>query len=127
MADIVVKINQSAVAKLQADMAKALVMTGTEILSRERNDAIIPMDTGNLQNESTYVDDSQAAECKVAIVTDAPQARRLYYHPEYNFRHDKNANAQGEWWEPWISGRRKSDPPKIFAAFLKRLAGGLIK
>ena len=108
-------------------MSKSLAQTGDEILSRARNAGVIPMDTGNMQNESTHVDDSNAPDGHVEIGTDAPQARRLYFNPQYNFRHDKNANAQGEWWEPWISGGHKEEPAQIFAGLLIKNAGGLIK
>ena len=126
MADVTVTINAAAMATLKNAMAKSLAQTGDEILSRERNAALMPMNTGNLQNESTYVDDSGASSGHVEIVTDAPQARRLYFHPEYNFRHDHNANAQGEWWEPWIGGSRKKEPAQIFGAFLQRNGNGVI-
>lgn len=116
MADVKVTINTAALHKLDDAMDRALAQTGDEILSRTRNDAVIPMDTGTMQNEDTYVDDHDAANGHVQIVTDVPQARRLYFHPEYNFRHDHNSNARGEWWEPWISGARRNDAAKIFAA-----------
>lgn len=125
--DIKVTLNPEAIRRLQDAAAKSLTETGDEILSRARNAGVMPMDTGNLQNDSTHVDDSGAAEGHVEIGTDAPYARRLYFNPQYNFRHDKNANARGEWWEPWISGERRDEPPKIFGELLKKNAGGLIK
>lgn len=120
MADIKVTINTAALRKLDDAMARALAQTGDEILSRERNDAVIPMDTGVMQDDDTHVDDSDAASGHVRIITDAIQARRLYFHPEYSFRHDHNANARGEWWEPWVSGARRRDAAKIFAAMVAR-------
>lgn len=127
MADARITFNEAAIQKLKDAAARSLAQTGDEILSRARNAAVIPMDTGNMQNESTHVDDSGASEGRVEIDTDAPQARRLYFHPEYNFRHDRNANARGEWWEPWVSGEHQEDPAHIFAGLLKKNAGGLIK
>ena len=120
MADVKVTINTAALKKLDDAMAWALAQTGDEILSRERNDAVIPMDTGAMQNEDTHVDDSQASSGHVRIVTDAAQARRLYFHPEYNFRREHNSSARGEWWEPWVSGARRNDAVKIFAAMVAR-------
>lgn len=50
------------------------------------------------------------------IVWDVPQARRLYYNPQYNFSKDKNPNAQGLWFEAakashskkWLSEAKNS-------------------
>ena len=120
MADVKVTINSAALAILDSIMAKSLAQTADEMLSRERNAALMPMNTGAMQNESTYVDDSEAATGHVEIVTDASQSRRLYFNPQYNFRHDHNANAQGEWWEPWIGGSRRKEAVKIFAAFVEQ-------
>lgn len=79
---------------------------------------------GTLQNESTFVDKSQSANGKVLIVSSTPYARRLYYHPEYNFDTGENPNAGGKWFEPWISGQNKDFCPKTFKTFYKRLQGG---
>lgn len=64
----------------------------------------MPFDSGDMQNNQT---DVRAAENSVQLVTDAQQARRLYYHPEYHFQKGKNANAGGEWLETYISGDKK--------------------
>lgn len=37
-------------------------------------------------------------------IGDTPYARRLYFHPEYNFQKVNNPNAQGLWAEPWLPG-----------------------
>lgn len=125
--DVKVTLDPEAIQRLKDAMSKSLFETGDELLSRARNAGVMPMDTGNMQNDSTHVDDRGAAEGHVEIETDAPQARRLYFNPQYNFRHDKNANAQGEWWEPWISGEHREEPAQIFGDLLKKNAGGLIK
>ena len=127
MADVQITLDEAAIQKLKDAAARALSQTGEELLSRARNAAVMPMDTGNLQNDSTHVDDSNVAEGHVDIVTDTSYGRRLYFHPEYDFRHDPNANAGGEWWEPWIGGEHKEDPAHVFAGLLKKNAGGLIK
>lgn len=33
------------------------------------------------------------------LTWNTPGARRLYYHPEYNFSKEKNADAGGYWFE----------------------------
>lgn len=128
MAKITVNLDAAAIGRLKEAQKTALVKTASEVLSRARNAAVMPFgDTGNLQNEDTSVDDSHASSGHVEIVTNAPQARRLYFNPQYNFRHDRNANAGGEWWEPWISGSRRNEPREIYEQFLKQDAKGLIR
>ncbi len=127
MSSVKVQLNASAIGALKKAMSDALVMTGTEVLSEERNMAVMPMDTGHTEQDATHVDDSQASAGHVEIVTNAPQARRLYFNPQYNFRQDHNANAGGEWWEPWISGSKRGRPKELYGKFLKLRAGGLIK
>lgn len=84
-----------------------------------------PRDTGNLQNESTFVDYSQAGQGKVSLVSTTPYARRLYFHPEYHFHTDANPNAKGKWYEDWIppSGKASDFAPEAFKKFYKRLTG----
>lgn len=41
-------------------------------------------------------------------IGDTAYARRLYFHPEYNFQ-TKNPNAQGEWAEHWLPGGDRED------------------
>jgi hypothetical protein len=84
---------------------------------------VMPYDSSHLQNTATAVDYSQAKNGTVSIVSQTPYARRLYYHPEYNFRRDRNPNAQGKWYEDWINGDKKDFCYKTFAALYKRLGG----
>ena len=117
----------NAISILETAIEQSLLMTAQEVLNRERNSGKMPFNTGNLQNESTHVDDSQLSSKEVQIVSDAPYSRRLYFNPQYNFRQDKNPNAGGEWWEDWITGDKKKQPQEIFAEFLKNQSGGYIK
>lgn len=82
---------------------------------------VIPFDEGTLQNVQTYIFTADVKKGKIQIRHDTPYALRLYYHPEYKFSKLHNAQAKGEWWEEWISGRLKNRPARIFKAFLKRL------
>ena len=58
--------------------------------------------------KSGYVDKDQIGQGKAAIVFHTPYARRLYYHPEYNFRTDKNPNTQGKWMQTYIDGEKRA-------------------
>ena len=84
----------------------------------------MPFDTGNMQNAQTYVDTTDLPNGNVSIVTGSPQARRLYYHPEYDFQTVNNANAGGRWFDSWVDGPYKDFCPKTFAAFMAKLGGG---
>lgn len=67
----------------------------------------MPFDTGALQNLSTTVNRQWLADGVVLISSSTPYARRLYYHPEYNFRRDKNPLAGGRWFDPYLPGYAK--------------------
>lgn len=118
-----VKLNKSAIRKLTDAQKLSLVQTADAILTDVRDEQLMPFNTGNLQNDSTFVDDSQKDRGKASIVSSTPYARRLYFHPEYNFRKSNNANAGGKWFEPYISGDKKKFAEKAFAELLKRNGG----
>lgn len=79
---------------------------------------------GTLQNESTFLDKSQSGQGKVTIVSDTPYARRLYFHPEYNFDTGENPDAKGKWYEDWLEGGKHADFCKdAYKRIYRRLAG----
>lgn len=96
-----------------------------DFLRRDVMDAqVMPYDTGHMQRDSTFVDHSQAKSGTVSLVTQTPYARRLYFHPEYNFWKGRNKNAQGKWLEPWKEGGEKEDVcKKKFAELFKQYGG----
>lgn len=69
----------------------------------------MPFKTGNLQNESTFVDYHNAKDGKVILVSNTPYARRLYYHPEYQYNKDENPKAGGEWYKDYLEKGEKAD------------------
>ena len=75
--------------------------------------------SGLLQNRSTFVDGSEIGKYQAAVVSDTVYARRLYFHPEYNFYQGENPNAGGAWFEPYISGKKKDYAQKVFARYMK--------
>ena len=116
-----VEIDMGALEKLTSSATKALALTGAALLNEVKNAEVFPFETGNLQNESTFVDDSKAASGQVDLVTDTPYGRRLYYHPEYNFNREFHANARGEWYEPWLpGGQRENFAAETFAKIYKK-------
>lgn len=95
---------------------KALEAAHTDLVRSQT----MPFRTGNLQNESTFVDAAQATAGVLALVTDTPYARRLYFHPEYQFYTGENPGAGGQWLAPYLPGGEKQDYiPRAFARFLK--------
>lgn len=82
---------------------------------------------GTLQNESTFIDTSGSNDGKVSIVSSTPYARRLYFHPEYNFDKGENPNAKGRWYEDWAdppdgNGSKSEWIRKTFKELYRRLA-----
>jgi hypothetical protein len=83
----------------------------------------MPFDKGTMQNESTSIDTANSNKGEVSLTTDTPYARRLYFHPEYNFNQSNNPNAKGRWYDDWIDGKYKDFPIKAFRKIYKRLTG----
>ena len=92
--DIKVHFDANAVAnKIDNALNKAQHALDQQVL--KDSNYFIPFDTGELMRSSLR--SSQIGQG--LIVWDTPYARRLYYNPQYNFRKDKNPNAQGLWFE----------------------------
>lgn len=96
-----IELNYSVLNMLDNAQFEALAQTADATLTELRDRQVMPFDTGNLQNDSTFVDDSQRD--KVSIVSSTPYARRLYFHPEYNYRRGNNASAGGKWFESFLN------------------------
>lgn len=117
------KLNPQAIKKIEDAAIKALPLTMEAMKTEINNMQVVPKETGNLEESAkTGVEGN-----KGYISYNTPYARRLYYHPEYNFRQDKNANAQGRWMDSFIYGLKKDWLAKAYGEFLKRLSGGVIK
>lgn len=119
----IVKLNMPLIRKLEDDAVKALEMTAEQLHTDVVQAQVIPFDTGSLQNESTFVDTKHSAQGKVSLVSSTPYARRMYFHPEYNFNTAENPNARGRWYEPWISGEKKDYCQKVFKKIYKEVSG----
>lgn len=113
------KVNNSRLKQINSAAIESLILTGEAIRDDLIQSQTMPFDTGEMQNQQTFVESSEANSGKVSIITDAPQARRLYYHPEYNFRKHNNPNAGGMWFEPYINGNKKDYAKKVFARHLR--------
>lgn len=118
-----VSINKSKLEKLTKAQAVSLAQTADALLTDLRDEQLMPFNTGNLQNDSTSVDDSQKEKGRVSIVSTTPYARRLYFHPEYDFRRNNNSKAGGKWFESYITGSKKNFARDAFAKLFKRNGG----
>lgn len=118
-----ITLDEAKLKELTKQQYISLAQTADAVLTDVRDSQTMPFDTGNLQNDSTTVDDSQKEQGKASIVSTTPYARRLYFHPEYDFRRNNNGSAGGKWFEPYISGGKKEFVTKTFAELLKRNGG----
>ena len=118
-----IKLNEAKLKELTRQQYISLAQTADALVTDLRDSQTMPFDTGNLQNDSTFLDDRQKEQGRVSIVSSTPYARRLYYHPEYNFRTTNNRNAGGKWIEPYISGNRTDFLKDTFAKLFKRNGG----
>ena len=118
-----IKLNEAKLKELTRQQYISLAQTADALVTDLRDSQTMPFDTGNLQNDSTFLDDSQKEQGRVSIVSSTPYARRLYYHPEYNFRTTNNRNAGGKWFEPYISGNRTDVVKETFSKLFKRNGG----
>lgn len=109
------KIRQIEQAALAA-ASETLEAVYTDLVSSQT----MPFDTGDMQNNQTFV---ESTDTGAVLVTGSPQARRLYYHPEYNFQRGKNVNAGAYWLEPYISGSKKEFVKAEFTEILRRRTG----
>lgn len=118
-----VKLNTPKIKQLTKATTTALEKTMSALHTEVIKAQVMPFDTGNMQNDNTYEDYSKSSKGQVSLITSTPYARRMYYHPEYNFQTTENPNAQGNWYEPWISGKNKNFCKNAFSQFYKKEAG----
>lgn len=104
-----VKMNMPRIKQLTQAAVTALEMTAEALHTEVIQAQVMPFDTGHLQGESFFADYSDSSKGKVQLVSSTPYARRLYFHPEYNFQTDENPNARGHWFEDWEPRGGKAD------------------
>lgn len=125
-AKVTIKLDRTKINTLINARNKALEQTTEAILSDIKTSAVVPKDTGELER-SSFVDLSRIDSGVTSIIFDTPYARRLYWHPEYNFRKDKNMNAQGKWMQSYIDGDNKEFVTDTYKHFFKMFSKGVIK
>ena len=113
-----IELNTGVLNMLDNAMYDAMVMAADATLTELRDRQVMPYDMGNMQNDNTFVDDSQ--KDKVSIVADTNYARRLYFHPEYNFNRGNNARAGGKWFDSFLNDDFIAS---AFAKLMKQIGG----
>ena len=115
------ELNSQAIGRLEQSAVKAAGKTMEALRGEVISAQTMPFDMGDMQNNQTFVDGSPD-NAAARLVTGSPQARRLYYHPEYNFQTVNNPNAGGLWLDPWTDGPRKDFVPETFKKMYKEEA-----
>lgn len=119
-----IRFDMNVINELCSSQVSALEQTAEALHTEVVQAQVMPRDTGNLQNESTFLDKSQSKNGKVSIISSTPYARRLYFHPEYNFKTGENPNAKGKWYEDWLpEGKYEDFARKTFRELYRRIAG----
>lgn len=119
-----VKINKLRIDALNKATVTALEQTAEALHTEVQQAQVVPRDTGALQNDKMFVDTSQSHFGRVTLVHEGPYARRLYFHPEYNFKTSENPNARGQWFEPWQKGGKNEEfCSRVFKIIYRRIAG----
>ena len=82
----IIKINTHRLRELSQAQVTALEKTAEALHTEVVQAQVMPFDTGNLQNDNTFVDYTYSKTGRARIVSTTRYARRLYFHPEYNFQ-----------------------------------------
>lgn len=115
------KFYKAKIKEFDKDIQTALEQTGEALHTEVVSAGVMPFDVGTMQDDDTFVDYSNSSKGSISLITASPQARRLYYHPEYDFQTINNSFARGKWIEPWMKGGQyEKFVPEAFAELLKR-------
>ena len=115
-----VKLDAGAIARLGETTQAAALETMEVVKSDLVNSQTVPFDNGTMQGTLHTGQFKAGDELHTTLQTDGPQARRLYFHPEYNFQRGQNPNAGATWYAPYLAGSGKAAfIPETFAALMK--------
>ena len=115
-----IKLDEAALARLDGAAKAAALETVEAVKTDLVSSQTMPFDTGAMQGSLHTEQFDAADESHTVLQTDGPQARRLYFHPEYNFQRGKNPNAGAAWYGPYEAGGAKERfIPDTFAARMK--------
>ena len=115
-----IKLDMQAIKAIEDAAVKSAEVAMEQVRTDLVSSQTMPFDNGDMQDNQTFV---HADENGASLVTGSPQARRLYYHPEYNFQRGNNKNAGAAWLEPYITGDKKDFAKNEFMAEFKKRTG----
>lgn len=120
MATVEIKLDAAAFAAMEEQVRraalKAMEAVKTDLVAAQT----MPFDTGRMQSTLQTDQFQDGEEIRTRLSTDTPYARRLYFHPEYNFQKVNNPNAGAEWYAPYEDGGEKESLARdTFTAALK--------
>ena len=119
-----ITLNRMAIRRIEQAQITALEKTAEFVHTDVVQSQTIPFKSGTLQNTKHFVDLSDSKNGQVSINVEGPYARRLYFHPEYNFDKGENPNAGGEWFEPYKDGGNKNQKVKnAYKRFFRQESG----
>ena len=100
---IKITYNEEGITELHSKIIQTSEKAADALIGDLKNSQTIPFDVGTLQL-NTYFEN---VNDNIMIISNTPYARRLYFHPEYNFRTTNNVNAGAKWFEPYLTGDKK--------------------
>lgn len=119
-----VKLDFGTIRKLERAQIIALEQTAEYLHTEVVQAQVVPFDKGVLQGEAMAPDYSHSSQGVVSLVHSTPYARRLYFHPEYQFQTKENPHAKGKWFEDWVDGGKKSHKIKqAYGRLYKQITG----
>ena len=120
-----VKMKKFQLLMLSKAQKQAFEMTAEALKTEIATMEVTPKQTGALE-ESLSVNTGLLNKGNITISYNTPYARRLYYHPEYNFRTDKNRYAKGLWLDDILTGERKDFVMDTYAKFYRYITKGVV-
>ena len=122
-----VNINHRAIAQLNKAKERALELTAEAMRSDIVSRAVVPKETGQLEQGSEKYKSGYVEQVVYAIVYDTPYARRWYFNLDgATFQRTQNVNAQDHWMDYYLGGEGKQWVIDTYCKFLKQESGGLI-
>lgn len=119
--DATFEMNDEWLARFEKAALAALDKTAEALKSDLVLSGTMPKDTGALEGPATTVNRKWLPDGLILLASSTPYARKLFWHPEYNFRQDKNPKAGGRWFDVYLKGyARERFIPDTFEVFLEK-------
>ena len=112
--------NNNVMRQITIHAQRALALAALDIRADLVESGTVPLESGHLQNQATYVDAANLSHGRVAVVSDTVYARRKYFHPEFNFDQSVNPNAGGRWFDTYLTGGKRYMVRDRFVANLRK-------